>query len=215
MIFNSNINYNSLKIFGHCRNAHESDILDVAKIHLAAFDGFFLSQLGYKFLCVMYRAFLKSPSCLFLVFETASGQTAGFAVGALQGQKNRWLAVRFLPQFLLAVVPAFLRSPVPVLKRLWARFYDTCDPLQVPSDGAVLRSIGVLPSLRGSGAAASLLQSFEVLALSKGAVQVFLTTDEMNNERAQRFYFRGDYRLVARFQQDGDRSMWLMAKNLK
>lgn len=198
-----------------CRHAVDGDIDTVARIHLAAFDGFFLSQLGYRFLCVMYRAFLKSPSSLFVVFETASGQLAGFAVGALQGQKDRWLAVRFLPQFLWAVVPAVLRHPVPVIKRLWARFFDAGESLQVPPGAAVLRSIGVLPSLRGAGAAASLLQAFEALALSKGAGQVYLTTDGVNNERAQRFYERGGYGLVARFQQDREREMWLMSKNLK
>ncbi len=198
-----------------CRNAVEGDIDAVARIHLAAFDGFFLSQLGYRFLCVMYRAFLKSPSSLFVVFEMASGQLAGFAVGALEGQKDRWLAVRFLPQFLWAVIPAVMRHPVPVVKRLWARFADAGERVQVPPGAAVLRSIGVLPSLRGAGAAASLLQAFEALALHKEAGQVFLTTDEMNNERAQRFYERGGYALVVRFKQDGERGMWLMSKNLK
>ena len=198
-----------------CRHAVEGDVNAVARIHLAAFDGFFLSQLGYRFLCVMYRAFLKSPSSLFVVFETDSGQLAGFAVGALQGQKDRWLAVRFLPQFLWAVVPAVLRHPVPVVKRLLARFFDTGESLQVSPGAAVLRSIGVLPSLRGAGVAAALLQAFEALALSKGAGQVFLTTDEVDNERAQRFYERGGYGLVARFQQDRERGMWLMSKNLK
>ena len=174
-----------------------------------------MSQLGHRFLCVMYRAFLKSPRSLCVVFETASGQLAGFAVGAFQEQKDRWLAVRFLPQFLWAVVPAVLRHPIPVVMRLLARFFDSGDSLQVPPGTAVLRSIGVLPSMRGAGVATSLLRAFEALALSKGAGQVFLTTDEVNNERAQRFYERGGYRLVARFQQDRERRMWLMAKNLK
>lgn len=197
-----------------CRHAVEEDIDAVARIHLAAFDNFFLSQLGCRFLRVMYRAFLRSPGSLFVVFETSSAQLAGFAVGALQGHKDRRLAIQFFPQFLLAVVPAILLHPVPVVKRLWARFFDAGDPLQVPLDAAFLRSIGVLPFLRGSGAAASLLQAFEALALSKGAGHVFLTTDEMNNERAQRFYERGGYELVARFQQDRKRGMWLMSKNL-
>jgi GNAT superfamily N-acetyltransferase len=197
-----------------CRKAVEGDIDAVARIHLAAFDGFFLSKLGYSFLCVMYRAFLKSPSSLFVVFETASGQLAGFAVGALQEQKDRCLAVRFLPQFLWAVVPAVLRHPIPVVKRLWARFFDAGELVEVPPGAAVLRSIGVLPSLRGAGAAAALLHAFESLALSQGAGQVFLTTDEVNNKRAQRFYERGGYRLVVRFQQDRERGMWLMSKDL-
>jgi GNAT superfamily N-acetyltransferase len=199
-----------------CRHATESDIAFVATVHLAAFDGYFLSQLGYRFLCVMYRAFLKSPSGLFLVFETSSGQVAGFAVGVLQGQKDRWLAARFLPQFLFAIIPAVLRQPVPVIKRLWTQFFDVSESsLQVPLGSAVLRSIGVIPFLQGTGVASALLQAFEVLALNKGAGQVFLTTDELNNERAQRFYERGGYQFVTRFQQDSNRGMWLMSKKLK
>lgn len=198
-----------------CRQAVDGDIDSVARMHLSAFGGFFLSQLGYRFLCVMYRAFLKSSGSLFVVYEMPSGQLVGFVVGVLQGQKDRWLAVRFLPQFLLAVLPAVLRHPAPVIKRLWTRFFDADESPQVPLGAAVLRSIGVQPSMRGSGVAASLLQAFENLALSKGVGQVFLTTDELDNERAQRFYERGGYRLVARFQQDKKRWMWLMAKKLK
>lgn len=197
-----------------CRNAVESDISSVARIHLAAFDGFFLSQLGHKFLCAMYLAFLKSPGSVFLVYETAPGQLAGFVVGAVQGQKDRWLAVRFFPKFLLAGVPAISRHPVQVVKRLWGRFFETSESPKVPTDAAILRSIGVLPFIRGTGAAASLLKAFENLALKRGAKHVFLTTDEVNNERAQRFYERGGYALVARFQQDGERWMWLISKSL-
>lgn len=198
-----------------CRQAVEADIAFVASIHLAAFDGFFLSQLGYRFLCVMYRAFFRSPSTLFIVFETASGELAGFAVGSFQGKKDRWLAIRSLPHFLVAVLPAVLRNPAPVVQRLWARFFNAGESPQVSPSAAVLRSIGVMPSARGKGIAASLLQAFEVLARSKGAGHVFLTTDEINNERAQRFYERAGYEFVARFQQDRKRRMWLMSKDLK
>jgi len=163
----------------------------------------------------MYRAFFKSPGSLFVVYEMPPGQLAGFAVGALHGQKDRWLAVRFFPHFLLAVIPALSRHPALVIKRLWARFFDADKLPQIPCGAAVLRSIGVLPSVRGAGVAASLLQAFERVTLSNGADQMFLTTDEFNNERAQRFYERAGYRLVARFQQVGERGMWLMAKSLK
>ena len=198
-----------------CRNAVEADIDCVARLHLAAFDGFFLSQLGFRFLCVMYRAFLKSPSSLFVVFETSSGQLAGFAVGALQGQNDRRIAIRYLPQFILSVIPAILENPSLVVKRLWARFFDFSKSPPVPYGAAILRSIGVLPSVRGAGVAHSLLHAFEILAHSKGAGHVFLTTDEINNERAKRFYKRGGYILVCRFMQDRGRVMCLMSKDLK
>ena len=198
-----------------CRLAEMSDVPKVAHIHVAAFSNFFLTQLGFKFLCVMYRAFLCSEKCIFVVAESANGQLAGFAVGVLMGQKDRALAVRFFPQFLVAVVPAVMRHPVTVVKRLCMRFFDECDSPQLPPDAIVLRSIGVLPTMLGLGAAADLLQTFEAFALSKGTRHVYLTTDELNNERAQRFYTSGGYSLVSRFQQGRKRWMWLMSKNLK
>jgi ribosomal protein S18 acetylase RimI-like enzyme len=199
---------------GSCRCAVESDIPSVARIHLAAFNGFFLSQLGFRFLCVMYQAFLKSPLYIFVVHETASGELDGFAVGTFKGQNDRWLALRFLPQFIVAIFPAVLRNPLPVVKRLLVRFFSAGELLLLPSNATVLRSIGVLPTTRGSGAAASLMQAFEALAIIKGSKLVFLTTDEMNNERAQRFYERCGYQRVVLFEQYDVRRMWVMSKNL-
>jgi GNAT superfamily N-acetyltransferase len=197
-----------------CRLATVNDVPEVARIHVAAFTGFFLTKIGFKFLCVMYRAFLCNANCIFVVAHSADGKLVGFAVGGLRGQKDRWLAVRFLPQFIGAVFPAVLRHPFKVAKRLWARFFDESESPLVPVDAAILRSIGVLPSIRGTGVAASLLQAFEALALSKRAGHVFLTTDEINNERALRFYQKNNYTLDTRFKQDGERRMCLMSKKI-
>lgn len=199
-----------------CREALISDVPRVARIHLEAFEGFFLSELGYRFLCVMYRAFLVNPSGVFVVHLSKDGQVTGFAVGALsKGQKDRWLALRFMPQFLWAALPAIFRRPQMIVTRLAARFFETGSSFNVPKDAAVLRSIGVLPSERGSGAAGGLLGAFEQMALRQGAAHVYLTTDQDSNERAQNFYKRHGYRVAERFQQDGQRPMWLMSKLLR
>ena len=199
-----------------CRQALISDVPNVARIHLEAFEGFFLSELGYKFLCVMYRAFLVNPSGVFVVHESRDGQVTGFAVGALSsGLKDRWLALRFMPQFLWAALPAIFRRPRTIVTRLGARFFGTGASFHVPNDAALLRSIGVLTSERGGGAAGGLLGSFELMALRQGATHVYLTTDQVNNERAQNFYKRHGYSVAECFQQDGQRPMWLMSKLLK
>ena len=202
-------------VSGNCRNAVLSDIEDVARIHLEAFPHFFLSQLGYRFLCVMYRAFLLNPVGIFVVFESTDGLVQGFAVGALNTAKpDRWLALRYWPEFVVAVLPVVVRRPQWVLKRLAVRFFDSGLHYALPQDAAVLRSIGVFNAVRGGGAATALLEAFEQTARRQEARQVFLTTDQENNERAQRFYKRHGYRMVECFKQDGQRPMWLMAKNL-
>jgi GNAT superfamily N-acetyltransferase len=198
-----------------CRKAVKSDIASVAKLHLVAFDGFFLSQLGYRFLCIMYRAFMHRKNSLFVVAESGPKQLGGFAVGIMQGDHDRWLAIRFLPLFIATVIPSILRHPVLVTKRIWVRFFDTDELPSIPSGAAILRSIGVTPTVSGAGVASDLLLAFENMALSKGAASVYLTTDEIDNERAQRFYYRNGYSLVASYKQDGVRQMLLMSKILK
>lgn len=187
----------------------------MARIHLEAFEGFFLSELGYKFLCVMYRAFLVNPAGIFVVHESEDGQITGFAVGALsRGQKDRWLALRFMPHFLWAAFPAIFRYPRKIITRLFSRFFETGSSFAVPNDAALLRSIGVLNSVRGGGTAGGLLCAFEQMAVRLGAAHVYLTTDQDHNERAQNFYKRRGYVVAERFHQDGQRPMWLMSKLL-
>lgn len=206
----------SNEVGGHCRAATLADIPLVAHVHLLAFPGFFLSQLGYRFLCVMYKAFLLNPSSVFVVYETNEFKLAGFAVGALQySGKDRNLALRFMAQFLWAVLPAAFRHPGLVIKRLAARFFEAGEAPSIPADALVLRSIAVLPASQGRGVASSLISEFEYFGAGRGANQVFLTTDEENNDRTQRFYQRHGYALSSRFQQDGKRWMWLMSKTIK
>lgn len=200
---------------GFCRQAFDRDVKAVALVHLDAFKGFFLTELGYKFLCVMYRAFLLNPSGIFVVHEANSGQITGFAVGALGcGKKDYWLAVRFLPQFLLAALPAIARRPRAILGRLGARFFEAGSTFRLPNNAVMLRSIGVLTSERGCTTASSVLGAFEKMALAQGATHIFLTTDLNNNDRAQSFYKRHGYCVIERFEQDGHRPMYLMSKYL-
>ena len=199
-----------------CRSATFLDLPDISRIHMEAFSGFFLTQLGYNFLYVMYRVFLLNSAGVFVVHESKDGVVTGFAVGALsRGKKDRWLALRFLPQFLFAALPAILQHPRLIVGRLAARFFETGVPFSVPSDAAVLRSIGVVNSERGGMAATALLDAFEQMSLQQGASHIYLTTDQDNNERAQNFYKRHGYGVIDRFMQDGQRPMWLMSKLLK
>lgn len=200
---------------GFSRAATSSDLASVALIHLDAFPGFFLTKLGYKFLHLMYRVFFSNPDGIFVVYESNASQLLGFAVGTLgSGKKDRWLSLYFIPQFIIAVIPATLREPRIVISRLVARFIASGTPCDLPSDGAILRSIGVLSSARGGGAASVLLYSFEQEALRRGGNHVYLTTDQDNNERAKKFYTRMGYNVIKRFNQHKNRPMLLMSKKI-
>ena len=120
----------------------------------------------------------------------------------------------FVTLTLWAALPAIFQCPHKLVTRLSSRFFETGSSFDVPNDTAVLRSIGVLTSERGGGAAGRLLGAFEQMALRQGATHIYLTTDQDHNERAQNFYKRHGYGVEACFHQDGRRPMWLMSKHL-
>lgn len=198
-----------------CRKAVGTDIDDVVRVHLEAFPGFFLTDLGAPFLRVMYKTFLMDANGIFVVHRSEMGELDGFAVGTLTSQtRDRWLALRFLPEFMVAAIPAMLARPRQVGVRLAQRFFETDEMPEMPKGSAVLRSIGVLGSARGAGAADALLRAFEGDASARGACRLCLTTNEDDNQRAQRFYAKHGYEMVTRFHQSGSRRMWLMSKRL-
>lgn len=197
-----------------CRPACVEDVKQVTKVHLAAFPGFFLTTLGPAFLRTMYKAFLLNKGGVFVV-DDRDGHIQGFAVGVLKSAgKDRNLAVRFLPQLILSLIPAVVRNPVKVVKRITSQLFTTSERANIPKNAVILRSIGIQPSMQGGGAAGRLLQEFELRANEKGATSVALTTDALDNERAIRFYSKNGYKISQEFRQDGQRPMYLMTKEL-
>lgn len=198
-----------------CRDANLCDLAMVTDVHLKAFPGFFLTTLGVAFIRTMYKAFLINPGGIFVVNEASDG-LAGFAVGALKSSnKDKQLAIRLLPQFIWAVIPAIMLSPVRVLMRILAQFFaQGGDELNVPEGAAVLRSIGVLPEMKGRGVGAGLLNAFEQRATQMGATSVALTTDVLDNEWAINFYRKQGYEVLQEFMQGKQRPMFLMLKEL-
>lgn len=195
-----------------CFLAGLDDVSAVVDVHIAAFPGFFLTTLGPTFLKVMYRAFLSSEAGIFIVAKDNHG-ARGFAVGVLKSAgKDRVLALRFLPHFLIAVIPGFLRSPMKVARRLLSQFLGAGGQPEIPDGASVLRSIGIRPEEVGSGLASELLKEYENASIVKGARSVALTTDVIENERAIRFYRKNGYEIKQQFRQGNARLMYLMIK---
>lgn len=197
-----------------CTPAKQGDVQRVVDIHVAAFPDFFLTSLGPMFLRTMYRAFLVNTGSVFIVARF-NHDIQGFAVGVLKtSSKDRALALRHLPQFLVSVIPGLIRNPLKVSRRIASQFFDVGDQITIPDDAAVLRSIGILPDARGTGIASDLLREFERFSLIKGARSVALTTDALDNDRAITFYRKNGYEIAQEFMQGENRKMLLMLKEL-
>ncbi len=194
-------------------SARREDIVSVVKVHQEAFPGFFLTILGSRFLQTMYHAFLVNQNGIFIVANDKH-QVVGFAVGQLHGAtKDRSLALRFLPKFITSSILGIIRHPIKIGGRLVTRFFTTGGQPDISSDAAILRSIGVLPSARGTGVSDSLLEEFERQAFTRGAKQIALTTDAVDNQRAISFYQKNGYKVEQEFRQDKKRLMLLMLKS--
>lgn len=194
--------------------ADRTDVAEVAKLHVHAFPGFFLTSLGLSFLKELYAGFLSHPSGIFIVAKDEGG-IVGFAAGTSAPEA-------FFPDlrrrrrfaFVFKAIPSILRNPLPVCRKLLYAVRYCGEAPAARSSGALLSSIGTAIACRGNGVAASLILEFEKEAMGHGADFVYLTTDAEQNDRVNAFYRRHGYAAVSRFQQNGRRDMFRYEKQL-
>lgn len=163
-----------------------SDLGSVVAIHKEAFEGFFLTRMGPRFLRAYYQAALDFEASISLVaYDTESDCALGFAVGfrdpqgfyALFRQRRK----RMLPAILLAVVhdPGLVPQILRNMRRVEAQ-------AEQPVDAVELSSIAVGAPGRGVGGA--LLEAFADKARSEGAHRLILITDAEGNDPVRGFY---------------------------
>lgn len=162
------------------------DLDEVVAVHIRSFPGFFLSQMGKRFLLCLYQEILADPSGIALVCK--QGQTVrAFAAGTTEprGFYKRLLARRWR-RFALASVVPMLRNPM-IAARLLNAFRKAKEE---PADegSGLLMSIAVNPEARSGGTGAALVHEFLMECQRQGLSSVHLTTDRFENARANRFY---------------------------
>jgi len=164
-----------------------ADARPLARLHRAAFPGFFLSSLGEPFLVQFYRGFLMDDSAVCVVARADDGAVLGAVVGTTEpaGFFGR-LVLNRLPGFVLASVRAVLTNPKAAPRLLRAARYRGGD--RVGAGGALLSSICVRPSARGSGLGRQLMEAWTREVVGRGVDTAFLTTDADHNEAVNRFY---------------------------
>ncbi|MGB8983003.1 MAG: GNAT family N-acetyltransferase [Anaerolineales bacterium] len=175
------------------RAMNPGDISSVVEVHLASFQGFFLSSLGARFLNEFYRCVLLDET--HIAFVCLNEDTiSGFVVGTAQpaGFYRRTLKSNW-SRFILASAPPVLKNPIMalrLLKRLIMVKGTAFDHGQ-----ALLMSIAVDPDEQGKGIGNLLLAAFLRESKSRGLLSVLLTTDAVNNESVNGFYLHGGFRL--------------------
>ena len=184
----------------------------MASLHESAFPGFFLTSLGQPFLRQLYAGFITQPQGLCLVAEDA-GIVVGFAAGTVNPSGFfRGLLSRQALRFAWATVPGVLRNPLFAIRKCFgALFYRGEVPSDIPA-AALLSSLAVSPTTQSKGVGQALVQAFADEVGRRGGIAVYLTTDENENAKANRFYDKCGFELLDTFKRPGNRVMnrWVM-----
>jgi ribosomal protein S18 acetylase RimI-like enzyme len=176
------------------RRMEGENISRVVEIHLESFPGFFLTFLGARFLSLYYAGICAAPEGIAYVYLDSTGSPAGFVAGTSdpRGFYSRLLRKDWM-RFSMASLAAMVRKPSIVPRIARGLLHPSQNPAEI--DVAGLYSIGVLPSLQGTGAGKKLVAAFLEEARNRGCRKVFLTTDREGNDAVNEFYRKMRFRV--------------------
>ncbi len=181
-------------------------------LHLAAFPGFFLTQLGKPFLRLLYAGFVGRDNGICIVDEVG-GAVVGFAAGTTQPDLFfKQLLRRNGLRFALAAIPGLLRNPFFAIRKCLGALFYRGESLPDLPNAALLSSLAVAPEHSGKGIGKALVQAFAEAAHARGCSAVYLTTDAVGNDEVNRFYEKCGFVLRDTLKRQGNRVMnrWVL-----
>lgn len=187
------------------REAVASDILDMVKIHQAAFPEYFMTLLGPKFLQNYYDLVINFPGRICYVKEGKEG-IEGFVAGFLSPSIFYSEIKKYRFKFLISIIFQIIRHPTYFL-RLYASYTEADRSIEsYDLDVCELSSIAVLPEIKGKGVGKGLIKAF-VGAVKGNAKIIVLTTDAKNNEYTNEFYKNLGFELKCTYYRSKNRPM--------
>ncbi len=197
------------------RPATKDDIERIVSIHMRAFEGFFLTFMGKRFLRELYRNFTLEQEGICLVAEEGN-DVIGFVAGTICPEVFLTrIRKRRRHVFLMASIGSILRRPFLVTRRLISALSYKGDKPPKCKDAALLSSIAVDPDFSGKGAGQLLLKAFCKEVRDAGSDFVYLTTDRDDNERINKLYQESGFELESTFAQLDNRNMNRHLLNLR
>lgn len=191
------------------RHVDKSDTQVIGKIvdiHMATFQGFFLTFLGKGFLRQMYSSYCDhQPSGLLAAFDEHDAPVGFLAYSSeLSGLYKHMIKTRLIP-FAWYSLGAFLRKPA-VFMQLVRAFLK---PGESKREEAYveLASIGVAPDAKSKGIGSQLIGHLKELVDFKKYAYITLETDAVDNEAANGFYVKNGFVLTRSFTTNEGRKM--------
>ena len=195
------------------RKVNKHEIVQVVLIHKKAFNDFFLTKLGDKFLWLYYSTVSKNKNGILIGYYEGEN-LLGFSCATYlsRGFYSTLVKDNFVKFAIIGIKLVFTKpgSLIRILKN-----FSKSD-ISIRDDGnyAELLSIGVNPGMQGSGIGKQLLVDLEEQLSQKGIKQLSLTTDYYKNDKAIGFYKSLGYEIMYKFIAYPDRKMYRLIKNL-
>ena len=197
------------------RIAKIEDIEGIVAIHQAAFQDFFLTRLGKRFLKLYYSTFINSGKGVVYCAEK-DNTIVGFSATSYNSKGfNSALIKKNLLKYGIEALCLLFTKPKAVI-RLVKNLDKGSKDSEIKDEGqyAELYSIAVSPSCQGEGVGRILLTETES-DVREHNNQISLTTDYYDNDKTIAFYHALGYEGWYDFVTYPDRRMWRMIKNLK
>ncbi|HFQ5122436.1 TPA: GNAT family N-acetyltransferase [Vibrio vulnificus] len=196
------------------RNATYDDIERIVDIHINAFEGFFLTFLGARFLRILYTGFMDKGVLRVAVVDS---KVIGFSAGTEQPdvffsnlRKEKWLS------FLLAATPSLIKKPSLVIKKLYGAIFYKGDSVDMLKNSFLLSSLAVDPYSEGRGIGKFLIKDLnELLSEKRTSETVYLITDKNENSSVLGFYNKCGFSIESEFNQSGQREMLRLIKSVE
>lgn len=194
------------------RNARLEDVEKIVSIHLEAFKGFFLTQLGESFLRLYYSSFLQNPQGVVLC-ALIGDEVVGFSACSTHSRGFNQSLIKSRPFcFLWEGFKTLVFSPKSVI-RLLLNLNKGGKTMDDSGQYAELFSLAVNPRFQNQGIGGQLLKATEK-QISDCNRQISLTTDFYDNDDVINFYHNMGYSDLYYFTSYPNRKMIRMFKNL-
>jgi ribosomal protein S18 acetylase RimI-like enzyme len=185
----------------------------IVEVHKNSFDGFFLTELGDRFLELYYASVRDNTKGILLGYYD-DGELVGFcAATTISKGFNAQLVKKNLFRFLL-IGMRLLLTRMPSLIRILKNFSKKSSSINDTGEYAELLSIGILGTKQGLGIGKKLLLRLEEEMRLQGCSKLSLTTDYYHNDKAIAFYKKLGYQIYYDFVAYPNRKMYRMIKKI-
>lgn len=169
----------------------------IARLHIKAFPGFFLTQLGLPFLKTLYTGYLEDEDSGIIVAEI-DGKLAGFIAYSNDYPKfYKGLMKHHMIGFAVSSISAAVRHPS-FVKRLLGAFKKS-DSVVKEEKYVELASICVNPKLEGRGVGSKLIVYLKGMVDFDTYQYINLETDADDNDSVNRFYLSNGFKLERQY----------------